>query len=159
VAIVVLLLVAIAQGRRVRRLGARLDAITQGSDGASLEAILGQHLERVHAVVREMNRLEARTAVVERDLRAALGRVGLVRYNPFEDTGGAMSFALAILDASGTGFVVSSLHARAGTRIYAKPINRGASEAALSAEEAEAVKRAMGAQPAPIPATTPAGAR
>jgi Protein of unknown function (DUF4446) len=146
-AILVLLAVAIAQGRRTRRLADRLDAITQGSDGASIEAILGQHLERVHGVVRDMNRLEARTAVLERDLRSTLGRVGLIRYNPFEDTGGAMSFALAILDASGTGFVVSSLHARTGTRIYAKPINKGTSEAALSAEEGQAVERAMGAEP------------
>ena len=144
-AILVLLLVAIGQGRRVRRLASRLDAVTQGSDGASLEAILGQHLERVHAVVRDVNRLEARTAVLERDLRTTLGRVGLVRYNPFEDTGGAQSFALAILDAAGTGFVVTSLHARAGTRIYAKAITAGAAESALSNEEAEAVRKALAA--------------
>lgn len=119
--------------------------MTQGSDGASLEAILGQHLERVHAVVRDVNRLDARTAVVERDLRTTLGRVGLVRYNPFEDTGGALSFALAILDAGGTGFVVTSLHARAGTRIYAKAITAGTAEATLSGEEAEAVRKALAA--------------
>lgn len=132
------------QARRVRRLAGRLDGLTAGSDGASLEAILGQHLERVHGVVRDVNRLEARTVVLERDLRTALGRVGLVRYNPFDDAGGAFSFALAILDANGTGFVVSSLHARGGTRLYAKPIQAGRSDAALSDEESEALKRALG---------------
>lgn len=146
--VLVLVLVAIAQARRLRRLSARLDAITQGSDGGSIEAILGQHLERVHAVIRDVGRLETRTAAVERELRATLGRVGLVRYNPFEDTGGALSFALAILDAGGNGFVVSSLHARAGTRIYAKPIAKGQSETTLSAEEIDAVRRAMAAGPA-----------
>ena len=143
VALFLVLLVALRQGRRVRHLEDRLAGLTQGEDGASLEAILGQHLERVHAVVRDVNRLDARTAVLERDLRTSLGRVGLVRYNPFEDTGGALSFALAVLDSGGTGFVVSSLHARAGTRIYAKPIEAGKSEAALSDEESEAVRRAM----------------
>jgi hypothetical protein len=93
--------------------------------------------------VRDVGRLEGRTAVIERDLRTTLGRVGLVRYNPFEDTGGAMSFALAVLDTAGTGFVVSSLHARAGTRVYAKAIETGRSDANLSAEETEAVRRAM----------------
>ncbi|MBI3751810.1 MAG: DUF4446 family protein [Chloroflexi bacterium] len=146
----ILLVVVLLQARRVRRLAGRLDGLTVGSDGASLEAILGQHLERVHGVVRDVNRLEARTVLLERDLRTTLGRVGLVRYNPFEDTGGALSFALAILDATGTGFVVSSLHARGGTRLYAKPIQAGRSEAALSEEEAEAVKRAMAA-----PGSTP----
>lgn len=141
----ILLVVVLLQARRVRRLAGRLDGLTVGSDGSSLEAILGQHLERVHGVVRDVNRLEARTVVLERDLRTTLGRVGLVRYNPFEDAGGAFSFALAILDATGTGFVVSSLHARGGTRLYAKPIQAGRSDAALSDEEAEAVKRAMAA--------------
>jgi hypothetical protein len=93
--------------------------------------------------VRDVNRLDERTATVERELQTALGRVGLVRYNPFEDTGGAQSFALAILDRTGTGFVLSSLHARTGTRIYAKAIEAGRSEAALSNEETQAVQRAM----------------
>jgi len=131
------------QARRIDRLSRRLDGLTRGADGGSLEAVLGQHLERVRAVVRDVDQLENRTAVVERDLRSALGRVGFVRYNPFEDTGGNQSFALAILDAGGTGFVVSSLHARGGTRVYAKAIEAGRSDTALSSEEAEAVKRAL----------------
>ena len=137
----------VLEARRIGRLSRRLDALTRGSDGGSLEAVLGQHLERVRAVVRDLDRLDNRTSAVERDLRSALGRVGLVRYNPFEDTGGNQSFALAILDSSGTGFVVSSLHARGGTRVYAKAIDAGRSETALSSEEAEAVRRAIGAAP------------
>jgi hypothetical protein len=143
VAILVLLLVAVVQARRIERLATRLERLTQGEDGGSLEAVLGQHLERVRAVIRDVGRLDERTTAVERDLRNTLGRVGFVRYNPFEDTGGAMSFALAILDSGGTGFVVSSLHARAGTRVYAKAIEAGRSDSNLSAEEAEAVRRAM----------------
>ena len=47
-----------------------------------------------------------------------------MRYNPFEETGGNQSFALALLDAEGDGWVLSSLHARSGTRVYAKAIAR-----------------------------------
>jgi hypothetical protein len=151
IAIVLLLVLVVVQARRIGRLARRLEGLTQGEDGGSLEAILGQHLERVNGVVRDVSRLDARTATVEHDVRTALGRVGFVRYNPFEDTGGALSFALAILDSTGAGFVVSSLHARTGTRIYAKPIEGGKSEATLSAEEIEAVSRAM-ATPAESPA-------
>ena len=60
----------------------------------------------------------------------AFQRVGLVRYNPFEETGGNQSFALALLDADGDGWVLSSLHARTGTRVYAKAIVGGRSDAA-----------------------------
>lgn len=143
--VLALLLLVWSQARRIARLARRLDGLTRSDDGGSLEAVLGQHLERVRAVVRDVDRLEARTATVERDLRTTLGRVGLVRYNPFEDTGGNQSFALAILDGAGTGFVVNSLHARSGTRVYAKAVEAGKSDSALSEEEAEAVRRALAA--------------
>lgn len=107
--------------------------------------MLGSHLARVNEVVQDVDRLEARTALLERDLRRALGRVALVRFNPFEDTGGNQSFALAVLDANGDGFVVSSLHARQGTRVYAKAVRAGRSESALSGEEEQAVRQALAA--------------
>jgi len=87
--------------------------------------------------------LAARTAILERDLRQSLGRVGIVRYNPFEETGGNQSFALAVLDGSGDGFVLSSLHARAGTRVYAKAVKGGMAESALSDEENAALREAL----------------
>lgn len=145
---IVLAIGLLAQARRIDRLSRRLDTLTGGAQRGGLETVIGEHLERVRAVVRDVDRLENRTSAVEKDLRSALGRVGLVRYNPFDDTGGNQSFALAILDAGGTGFVVSSLHARGGTRVYAKAVEAGRSDTALSAEEAEAVARALGVPPA-----------
>ena len=134
--------------RRTGRLARRLESITRGSDAQSLEAVLGSHLERVRQVVRDVEVMGARTAVIEKDLKGSFGRAGLVRYNPFEDTGGNQSFALAMLDGRGDGFVVSSLHSRNGTRLYAKAIASGASETALSEEESAALKLAL-AKPAP----------
>jgi hypothetical protein len=142
-AVAILVVASLVLLRRSRRLSRRLDAITRGSDAQSLEAVLGSHLERVRAVVVDVDRLAARTALVERDLRQTLGRIGLVRYNPFEETGGNQSFALAVLDGNGDGFVVSSLHARAGTRVYAKAVKAGAAESALSDEEAAALREAL----------------
>jgi hypothetical protein len=148
--LVVLALVVAVVGliRRVRRLSRRLESITRGSDEQSLEAVLGSHLERVRQVVRDIDVVAARTAIIERDLQNSFARVGLVRFNPFEDTGGNQSFALALLDGRGDGFIVSSLHARAGTRLYAKAVAGGGAEAALSDEEAEALRQALG-KPAP----------
>ena len=110
--------------------------------------MLGSHLDRVRQVVKDVETVSARAAIIERDLQGTFGRLGLVRFNPFEDTGGNQSFALALLDSRGDGFVVSSLHARAGTRVYAKAITNGASEAALSDEETEALRQAV-AKPVP----------
>jgi hypothetical protein len=144
VAVLVLLVILVV---RVRRLGRRLEHLTRGSDAGNLEAVLGQHLERVRRVSRDLDDVAARTAALERDVRQSLGRVGLVRYNPFDDTGGNQSFALAIVDAAGDGFIVNSLHARAGTRVYAKAVSRGKSEVALSDEESEALRQALARPP------------
>jgi len=139
----VLVIVALMLVRRVSRLDRRIARLTAGGDGASLESTLEAHITKVYAVARELGELELRTAALERDEPGAFQRVGLVRYNPFEDTGGNQSFALALLDGRGDGFIVSSLHTRSATRVYGKAIARGRSEAALSDEEAEALRIAL----------------
>ena len=87
--------------RRTRRLDARLRGITRGAEGRSLEAILDAHLEKVFGSLATLEDVAARTAILEAAQRRAFQRVGLVRYNPFEETGGNQSFALALLDAGG----------------------------------------------------------
>ncbi len=140
---VLLVVAVIALAVRTRRLDARLVGLTRGSEGRSLEAILDAHLDRVYAVARELDDLTTRMTIVEAAQRRAFQRVGLVRYNPFEETGGNQSFALALLDAAGDGWVLSSLHARSGTRVYAKTIRAGRAESGLSAEETAALQQAM----------------
>jgi hypothetical protein len=141
VAVVVLLLLVLWLVRQVSRLRARVVGLTRGEDG-DLGDVLGAHLERVHTLGREVERLGTRTDRLEAGAVRAFQRVGLVRFNPFEDTGGNQSFALALLDAEGNGWVLSSLHARTGTRVYAKAIRAGRSDGALSEEETAALKQA-----------------
>jgi hypothetical protein len=137
--------VAVLLLRRVRKLEARLGLLTRGEDGRSLENVLGAHLDRVLAVSRAVDDMGRRTSTLEATARSALQRVGIVRYNPFEETGGNQSFALALLDAEDHGIIISSLHARSGTRVYAKAVTGGRPAGALSEEEAEALRLARGA--------------
>ncbi len=139
------LVVLFLQERRIRRLQGRLADLTRGESGDSLEGVLGAHLGKVTQLGREVDLLAARTAVLEQSMRRSFQRVGLVRFNPFEDTGGNQSFAFTLLDADDDGVVVSSLHGRNGTRIYAKAISHGRSEGGLSGEEAKALELARNA--------------
>ena len=100
---IVLLVAMIGLLRRTSRLSDRLAGVTRGESGKSFEGILEAHLDKVYAVARELDEVSARTKVLESVLPTAFQRVGLVRYNPFEDTGGNQSFALAMLDANGDG--------------------------------------------------------
>jgi Protein of unknown function (DUF4446) len=125
--------------RQVSGLRGRLDRITRGEDGESLQGILETHLGRVVTVQADLLDLARRTERLEDEGTRAFQRLGLVRFNPFEDTGGNQSFALALLDAHDDGLVISSLHSRGSTRIYAKAVAAGRPEAALSEEETEAL--------------------
>ena len=147
VVILGLIVIVLVLIRRLSRLDRRIELLTAGGNGTSLESTLEAHIDKVYAVARELDEVEVRTAVLERAQQHAFQRLGLVRYNPFEDTGGNQSFALALLDEFGDGFIVSSLHTRTATRVYGKAITRGKAEAALSDEEAEALRIAIASGP------------
>lgn len=94
--------------------------------------------------------LSSQVAVLVRAQERGLNRVGIVRFNPYNDTGGDLSFALAISNNEGNGIVITSLHGRSNARFYAKPLLNWTSAYALSTEEADAVRRAReaGVKPA-----------
>jgi hypothetical protein len=119
---------------RLRRVGRRRGG-SVAPDDLSLEATVAAELERLSGI-------EARLDTLADHTRGAVQHIGVVRFNPFEDTGSNQSFALALLDDRADGIVISSLHSRQSTRLYLKPISAGRSETALSEEEAEALRRA-----------------
>ncbi len=132
----------VMQAIQMSRLRRRIDQLTGGVESGDLEAVLGAHLATVHDVVHDLDDLTARMAVIESLARHHFSKSGLIRFNPFPDTGGNQSFALALLDESDDGIVVSSLHSRTGTRIYGKAIIGGKADTSLSTEEQEAVDEA-----------------
>jgi len=143
VLVAILAIAVVLVARRTRRIDLRLLGLTRGVEGHSLEAVLDAHLDKVFSVASELDELAAKMAVLEAVQRRTFQKVGLVRYNPFDETGGNQSFALALLDAGANGWVLSSLHARTGTRVYAKAIKAGLAEGGLSEEETAAIQRAM----------------
>jgi hypothetical protein len=98
--------------------------------------------ERIDAVAGQLADISRRLAGAETQGQRAIQRVGVVRFNPFADTGSNQSFVLAILDARGDGFVLSSMHSRQQTRVFLKSVAAGKAESALSEEESEAIRRA-----------------
>jgi hypothetical protein len=109
-----------------------------------LRGILEGHarsLQRLEAAVRQ---LAAEDLQLGERLTGAVQRVSLIRYDAFEDVGGRLSFSCALLDERGDGVVVTSINGRQDTRVYAKPVVRGASEHNLSEEEVEAIRDALG---------------
>jgi len=109
----------------------------------SLPALLSDLIEHEKLNKKNIDELARKYDTLVKDGRSHIQKIGLVRFNPFKDTGGDQSFILALVDAENTGVIISSLHTRTGTRWYSKGISRGKGvEYDLSEEEEKALKGA-----------------
>src|SRR3989344_4779001 len=114
----------------------------QPSSGLDLEKVLLDLRDRQNSADKTFEELKGRIKFSEDALPKGIRKVGLVRYNPFSDTGGDQSFALALLNDKNDGVVISSLYGREMNRIYAKPIQGGGSQYQLTEEERTAIQDA-----------------
>lgn len=111
----------------------------------NLEQLLNEHtkglsdhqedLEMIYKILDKIHGMATRS----------IQKVSVIRFNPFagEGEGGNQSFAMALLDEKDNGIIISSLHTREETRMYAKPIKNGVSEHFLSKEEKDAISKAQ----------------
>lgn len=117
-------------------------------------AVAGLALRRSRALSQRVIELERRSPVGEGDLTSlrhdiaqALRHVAVVRYDAFGDMGGRLSFSAAIVDDTGDGLVLSSIHGRSESRTYAKGVVGGDAEATLTPEERQALAAARTGSP------------
>lgn len=122
--------------RRLRRM------LPEGESGG-IDEVLDRHLKRLDVVSERVDALNKLHHELDDLSQRSIQKVAVVRYNPFADTGGDQSFAIALLDSLGNGVVLSSLHSRTDTRVFAKPVQSGRSKYQLSDEEQNAIKKAL----------------
>jgi hypothetical protein len=143
VLVVLLLIGFLVQSARLGRAVRTYRELVRDQDGGTLhDRLVGSAEQAVHAAER-MSEIEAMHAMLDRRTRRSLQHIGLVRFNPFDDTGSDQSFAIALLDDQRDGVVVSSLHGRTNTRVFAKPVADGSSPHTLSDEESQAIRVAL----------------
>ncbi len=113
-----------------------------GSKGINLEnVILSLDMELKTSQQQQMF-LEQSLKELKYNFAFATQKIGLVRFDPFDDGAGNFSFCLALLDATDNGVIITSMHGRQQNRIYSKRIINGQSEARLTEEEQQAIARA-----------------
>lgn len=130
---------------RQRKMYMRVSEVFNTSKKGDIYQILEKYLKETQEVEKYAKKVEIEMAKISRKMQKSIQRIGFIRYNPFgkNDTGGNQSFSVALLDDDNSGFVLTSMHSREGTRIYAKSISEGKSVNTLSEEEDSAVKKAM----------------
>ncbi len=124
----------------------RLDRVRKEFFASSLKKDLEQILidqnRGITKLNQELKQLDQSLTELYKINRNNLQKVGFMRFNPFDDAGGNISFTAALLTAKDDGVVISSLHGREGTRVYAKSVKAGLSESELTEEEISAIKNA-----------------
>jgi hypothetical protein len=95
------------------------------------------------AVPPDLTELRSRLAMLESQAGRALQNVGFVRFNAFPDVGSELSYALAVVDERGNGFIVSSIYSREEVRTYAKAVRNFTADKEVSTEERDALAQAQ----------------
>ncbi len=120
----------------------RYSRLMAGQDGLKMEELLCRYGDLLEAGSRRQDEVESRLAKLEEDSHRVVAGLGLVRFNAFQETGGELSFSLALLNRSLDGAVITSIFGRDNNRVYGKPIRKGQSGHHLSEEEQDALREA-----------------
>jgi hypothetical protein len=128
--------------QKMRHIETRYRALTTGTDGGNLEAVLNSHVGQLRDALEKTSELDVLARRLECDGHRHFQRMGFLRFNPFRDAGGDQSFTLALADQDGNGVVISSLHNRDSTRVYGKPLAGWESPYPLTDEEQTVINQA-----------------
>ncbi|HEY0827286.1 MAG TPA: DUF4446 family protein [Bacilli bacterium] len=115
-----------------------------GSTGLNIEELLIEMQQKMNGLKSISERHEQFITEFSQAMKKMKSRVGIYRYNAFETGGNDLSFSLAIIDEYEDGVVLSGIHNREESYLYAKPLAKGHSKYTLSPEEKEAINQASG---------------
>ena len=128
------------------RLNRKYRMFMKGSDGQSLEKLIQRKLNQLDKV-QEVNEDHGNLLRQVKSIQdKTMNKYGVVKYDAFDDVGGKLSFAFAMLNKEDTGVVLNAVHSRDNCFLYIKEIMKGESYIMLSEEEIEALRIAKGSR-------------
>lgn len=143
VVVVALIALVVYLNSRVNKLEKKYIELILDAKGNNIEELLMKKLSDVNKVKKDMDELNLRYAEMRHKLSSCIQKVGIIRYNAFEDMGSDLSFAISLLDEKNDGVVFSSTYGREDFRCYAKPVVGGKSEYNFSKEEEKLIANSM----------------
>jgi hypothetical protein len=128
----------------VVRLLNHYNSLTKDSKTGDLVVSLNHLIKTVKENRQEVETVNKKLASFIETSKLHFKKMGFIRFNPFSHTGGDQSFAVCLLDENNDGIVISSLHSRENTRVYAKKLTNGiSSDQILSKEEKSVINQAL----------------
>ena len=111
--------------------------------GKDIAEDLNGYMDRIIALEEALSETHSYCKQLENNIKKCMQKVGIVRYNAYNDAGNDLSFAVALLDEKNNGVVFNGIYSREMSNIYAKPIEEGKCKYNLTKEENEALEKAM----------------
>jgi hypothetical protein len=143
VVIVLMAVMIIVQGAKLRKMRRKYEAMMSGNGIEDLESLLVNLKNQGDMLEEAQQEQKVLIEAAHAKMRGMKSKVAIKRYNAFGERGNDLSFSLAILDDNHSGIVLSSLHNRENSYIYAKPLEKGESPYPLSPEEKEVIALAL----------------
>lgn len=142
-AVIILLIMIIINMVQTSKLKKKYKKFMSGKNAKSLEDSLIKRLDQVDSLMEANSANEKSINQIFKDMKFTFQKIGLVKYDAFNEMGGKLSFSLALLNQANDGFVLNAVHSREGCYTYIKEIVDGNSIIVLAEEEQEALKMAM----------------
>ncbi|MCG8501449.1 MAG: DUF4446 family protein [Firmicutes bacterium] len=140
--ILVMFIIILTNTVKLNKLQKRHQKITNNFNDKNLETILIDHYKKVQEVTIDNQKIKNDITKIKKDLSICVQKIGVIRYNAFNDVGSDLSYAIAIMDLEDNGFVINGIYSRESSTTYAKPVVNGQSKYPLSVEEMQAIDMA-----------------
>lgn len=140
---ILVLLMLMINTYRLNKIIKKYNVLVGGVEGKNLEEIIIEEGKLLENILIKLDIFSKRLMFVEELSKNSIQKVGLIRFNAFHDTGGNLSYALALLNEEEDGVVLTSIYSRDDARTYCKPIIKANSSVPLSDEEKGAIIEAV----------------
>lgn len=146
VVMAVMLVFLIINSVKIKKMKLTYTSFMSGKDGKSLEEVILKRFKEVDELKKEDAAKKVQLDDINESLRYAFSKMGMVKYDAFNEMGGKLSFALALLDNRNNGFLINAMHSREGCYTYVKEIINGESYINLGEEEKKALNKAINSE-------------
>ena len=143
VLVIVLFILVINANMKYNRLKSSYNSFMKGKDGRTLEDSIFERFEELDNLTALTVKNRQAIRKINEDMMSNFQKVGIIKYDAFNEMGGKLSFAITLLDGNNSGYIINSMHSREGCYNYVKEIVKGESYIELSEEEAESLDRAI----------------
>ena len=141
--VILLFVFLINVSMKYTRLKMSYNSFMKGKDGRTLEDSIFERFEELEKIEAIATKNRTLIRKINQELASNIQKVGISKYDAFQEMGGKLSFALTLLDGNNNGIIINSMHSREGCYNYVKEIVKGESYIELSEEESESLDRAI----------------